>query len=85
LCFIILLKKGGIGMKEQLKYFLGAFIIILLSTPLGYAAVNIVYANRNLTGEYVPILNGFIHAFMLIGILVFSIGLGNLLKGRNNK
>lgn len=72
-------------MKEQSEYFLGAFIIILLSTPLGYTTVNIVYANNNLTGEYVPILNGFIHAFMLIGILIFSIGLGNLLKDRNDK
>lgn len=72
-------------MKEQLKYFLGAFTIILLSTPLGYAAVKIVYANSNLTGEYAPILNGFIHSFMLIGILVFSIGLGNLLKDRTSK
>lgn len=34
-------------MQRQTKYLL-AFIIILLSTPLGYAAVSIVYYNKNL-------------------------------------
>lgn len=67
-------------MKRQIKYFLCAFIIILLSTPLGYAIVKIVYANNNLTGEYIELLNGSINAFMLIGILIFSIGFGYLLK-----
>lgn len=72
-------------MKRQMKYFLLAFIIILSSTPLGRKAVNIMYYNKNLTGEYVPILNGFIHSFMLIGILVFSIGLIDPLANKNNK
>ncbi|MCR2044052.1 hypothetical protein [Anaerosalibacter massiliensis] len=72
-------------MKKQMKYFLLSFIIILLSTPLGYAAINIVYNNRNLTGEYTPILNGFIHSFMLIGVLIFCIGLIEVLINRDNK
>jgi len=67
-------------MKKHMTYFIIGFIIILLSTPLGYEAVKIVYYNKNLTGEYVPILNGFIHSFMLIGTLVSSIGLINVLK-----
>lgn len=70
-------------MRKQVKYFLIGLFIILISTPLGYKAVSIVYFNRNLTGEYVPILNGFIHSFMLIGTLIFSMGLVNLLKDKN--
>jgi hypothetical protein len=72
-------------MKKQIIYFILALIIILLSTPLGYATISIVYNNRNLTGEFVPLLNGFIHSFMLIGILIFIMGLVNLLKNRNDK
>ncbi len=70
-------------MIKQVKYFLIGLVIILISTPLGYKAVSIVYFNRNLTGEYVPILNRFIHSFMLIGALIFSMGLVNFLKERN--
>lgn len=72
-------------LKKQIKYFIVGIIIIILSTPLAYSAIRIVYANRNLTGEYVPILNGFIHSFMLIGILIFSVGLVNLLKNKDDK
>ena len=39
-----------------------------------------MYSNENLTGEYVSILNGFIHSFMLIGTLIFSVGLLNILR-----
>lgn len=72
-------------MKKQIKYFLLAFIIIFLSTPLGYKTLNVVYYNKNLTGEYVPMLNGYIHSFMLIGILIFSMGLINVLLDKENK
>lgn len=72
-------------MKKQIKYFVCAFIIILLSTPLGYKAVNVIYYNKNLAGEYIPILNGFIHSFMLIGILVFVMGLIDMLSNKSNK
>lgn len=68
-----------------MKYFLLAFIIILLSTPLGYKITNIMSYNINLAGQYVPILKGFIHSFMLIGILVFSIGLIDSLANKNYK
>ncbi|MGH4137763.1 hypothetical protein [Clostridium sp.] len=72
-------------MKNYIKYFLLSFIIILISTPLGYTAVKIVYYNKNLSGEFVPILNGFIHSFMLIGVLIFSIGLTGIIANKNNK
>lgn len=68
-----------------MKYFLLSFIIILLSTPLGYKIANMMSYKINLTGQYVPILKGFIHSFMLIGILVFSIGLIDALINKNNK
>ena len=65
-------------MKNQTKYFLIGIIILLLSTPLGYFIVNTIYANQNLSSEYNVILNGFIHSFMLVGILVFCMGLVNV-------
>lgn len=70
-------------MRKQVIYFLLGLLIILISTPLAYKAVNIIYFNRNLTGEYIPILNGFIHSFMLIGTLIFSIGLINIVWNKN--
>ncbi|AIF45247.1 hypothetical protein [Virgibacillus sp. SK37] len=42
--------------------------------------VDIVYKGQNLTGEYASILNGFIHSFMMICTLVFSVGLIDLRK-----
>jgi hypothetical protein len=68
--------------KQAVIYFTLGIIILLISTPLGYNLVNIVYRNKNLTGEYVPILNGFIHSLMLIGILVFSIGMITFIKNK---
>lgn len=69
-------------MKKQVWYFILGLIVIILSTPLGYFSINVVYSNENLTGEYVPILNGFIHSFMLIGTLIFSVGLLNILRDK---
>ena len=67
-------------MKNYIWYFILGLFLILVSTPLSYSAVGFIYADKNLTGEYVPILNGFIHSFMLIGTLIFSIGLIKLIK-----
>lgn len=67
-------------MKNYIWYFILGLILVLVSTPLSYRAISIIYANKNLTGEYVPILNGFIHSFMLIGTLIFSIGLIKIFK-----
>ncbi|MDF2066653.1 glycosyl transferase [Bacillus sp. Cr_A10] len=69
-------------MKKQVWYFILGLIVIILSTPLGYFSINVVYSNENLTGEYVSILNGFIHSFMLIGTLIFSVGLLNILRDK---
>lgn len=57
-------------MKNQIKYYLTGVIILILSSPLAYITLNIIYANKNLTGEFEPLLNGFIHSYMLIGVLV---------------
>lgn len=65
-------------MKKQIKYFLSGIIILLISSPIGYFLVNTIYANQNLSGEYITLLNGFIHSFMLVGILVFCMGLVNV-------
>lgn len=72
-------------MKNQTKYFLLGIIIILFSTPLGYIMLNIIYANKNLIGEYNGLLNGFIQSFMIIGSLIFTIGLANIFLEKNQK
>ena len=73
---------GRIMDKRAKSYFILGTIIILISTPLGYSLVNIVYSNKNLAGEYIPILNGFIHSLMLIGILIFTIGIVTFIKDK---
>ena len=72
-------------MKNQIKYYLIGITILILSSPLGYTTLNIIYANRNLTGEFEALLNGFIHSYMLIGVLVFSIGLITLFVEHKQK
>lgn len=57
------------------KYFILGILLILISSPLGYISINILYINTNLTGEFQPLLNGFIHSFMIIGVLIFILGL----------
>jgi hypothetical protein len=69
-------------MNKQITYFILGIIIILISTPLAYKLVNMLYYNRGLSGEYVPILNGFIHSLMLVGILIFGIGLATFIKDK---
>jgi len=61
-------------MRNVTGIFITGIILILISTPLAYALVNILYQNQNLVGEYVPILNGFIHSLMLVGSLISVIG-----------
>lgn len=45
-------------------------LILIFSAPLGYNFLKILYANTNLTGEYVPLLNGSIYSFRLAGLVV---------------
>lgn len=70
--------------KQAKPYLILGIIIVFISTPLGRILINVVYANKNLTGEYVTILNGFIHSLMLIGLLVFTIGIVKHIKDKNN-
>lgn len=67
-------------MKKQMKYFVLGIIIIFFSTPLSYWAMDLFYLNKNLTSEFIALLNGFMYSFMLIGTLIFSIGLFSLFK-----
>ncbi|WP_294344046.1 hypothetical protein [uncultured Clostridium sp.] len=71
-------------MKNKVKYYIMGIIIILLSSPLGYISVNIIFANKNLAGEFEVLLNGFIHSYMLIGVLIFSIGVIKLFIEKKN-
>lgn len=72
-------------MNNQIKYFLLGIIIILISSPLGYSLTNIIYSNSNLASEFTTLLNGFIHSLMLIGALIFTIGLTNIFDNKNVK
>ena len=72
-------------MKNQVKYYLVGIIIILLSSPLGYATLNIIFENKNLSGAFNAVLNGFIHSYMLIGVLIFGFGLINTLIQKKEK
>lgn len=74
------MEKGGTSNEKIHMVFYFWFNFSLVIPPLAYSAVGIIYAERNLTGEYVPILNGFNHSFMLIGTVIFSIGLIKLIK-----
>ena len=62
-------------MKRYLKFTIG-LIVILSSTPLGYASVNALGRMKgNLSGEYIPLLYGFISSYLIVGILIFIWGL----------
>ncbi|MEE6449424.1 glycosyl transferase [Gottfriedia acidiceleris] len=56
--------------KNEIKFLIIGILVILVSTPLAYKSVHVIYSNKNSTGEYVPILNGFIHSYMLISIFI---------------
>ena len=71
-------------MKDKVKYYIIGIVIILLSSPLGYMTVNIIFGNKNLAREFEVLLNGFIHSYMLIGILIFSIGIIKLFIEKKN-
>lgn len=71
-------------MKNKVKYYIMGIIIILLSSPVGYISVNIIFGNKNLAGEFEVLLNGFIHSYMLIGVLIFSIGVIKLFIEKKN-
>lgn len=75
-------KGGEFISKRAMIYFIIGILIVLVSTPLGYSLVKIVYHNMNLAGEFNVILNGFIHSLMLIGILVSSIGITTYIKDK---
>ncbi|MCM3742993.1 glycosyl transferase [Sporosarcina luteola] len=67
-------------MKKWGSFLVLGIITILMSTPLAYKLVGVVYRNRNLTGEYIPILNGFIHSLMLVGLMIFIAGIALFIK-----
>ena len=50
-------------------------IIIQFSASLGYATLKFVYMNKNLASEFPLLLNGYMYSYMLIGFLIFSIGI----------
>ncbi|MCE9676789.1 glycosyl transferase [Paraclostridium bifermentans] len=72
-------------MKNQIKYFLLGIITILFSSPLGYLFTNLFYSSKNLANEFNIVSNGFINSFMLIGALIFSVGLVNLFSEKSNR
>lgn len=41
-------------MKKSMSMFISGIVLILISTPLAYWLVSVLYQNQNLTGEYTP-------------------------------
>lgn len=76
-------------MKGIMKYYLLGFLMILFSVPLGRSSLHLIYSNKNLIGEYSIMLEGYIHSYMLIGILLVIVGLLTMCVGhfieRDNK
>ena len=62
-------------MVKRIFLFILGIIIIQFSASLGYATLNFVYINKNLAEEYSLLLNGYIYSYMLIGFLIFTIGI----------
>lgn len=66
-------------MKKFKQYILEiiGILIVLFSSPLGYLAIETLYIKQKiyLANEYFNILDGFIHSFIVVGILVFILGL----------
>lgn len=52
-------------------------IIILFSAPLGYLSIELFFIKQGhyLSNEYFNILDGFIHSFIVTGVLLFVFGL----------
>ncbi|MGG3887567.1 glycosyl transferase [Metabacillus fastidiosus] len=69
-------------MKKQAVYLIVGLIIILVSTPLAFKLVNIFYQDIGAMDEYLTVLNGFIYSLMLIGFLIFTIGIVSFIKNK---
>ena len=63
------------SMAKRIFLFILGIIIIQFSASLGYATLNFVYTNKNLAAEYSLLLNGYMYSYMLIGFLIFTIGI----------
>ncbi len=62
-------------MVKRIFLFVLGIIIIQFSASLGYLTLNFVYMNKNLTSEFPLLLNGYMYSYMLIGFLIFAIGI----------
>ncbi|HAX72097.1 MAG TPA: glycosyl transferase [Firmicutes bacterium] len=62
-------------MKAKFVCGLG-MVVIFLSSSLGYGTM-FIYDNINLAASYETVLNGYIHSYMLIGFIIFSLGFVN--------
>jgi hypothetical protein len=59
---------------KKTNYFLIllGILLILFSTPLAYSSIDFIYRNRNLSSEYLVLLDGFIAAYRWVGIIISS-------------
>lgn len=68
-------------MKKYYLHYIIGIMVIFFSTPLGYLSINALAGIQgNLAIEFVPLLNGFIASYLIIGMLIFIIGLVNKVK-----
>ncbi|MED4402043.1 glycosyl transferase [Metabacillus fastidiosus] len=69
-------------MKKQAVYLILGIIIILVSTPLASKLVDIFYRDIGAMDEYLTVLNGFIYSLVLVGFLIFTIGIVSFIKNK---
>jgi len=62
-------------MKNSRIFMICAFVIVILSVPLGNITFNLMYTN--VATEVNSLLSGFINSYLVIGIFVFLIGILN--------
>ncbi|WP_145135938.1 hypothetical protein [Paenibacillus sp. Y412MC10] len=66
-------------MKRSTAWFALSFVFIFFSAPMGYFFFrNIFFHNMNLTGEYETLLYCTLLSPLLIGVLMFLVGLAEL-------
>jgi hypothetical protein len=71
-------------MKKQAVYLISGIIIILASTPLAHKLVDVfrTYQDVMVIEDYITVLNGFIHSLLLVGFLIFTIGMVSFIKNK---
>lgn len=70
---------------KYMKYYICSFVLILFSTPLALKTIDIIFYNKNLTGMFDILLKGTVTGYLLIGIMIYILGLAKFLIDNKHK